>query len=63
MKTIRDLKSIFDIFPHKFIDKGFTFLINGVIERLNYNLLDETNENQKILFKIFDEWLLINFGN
>jgi hypothetical protein len=63
MKTMSDLKSIFDIFPHKFIDQGFTFLINGVIERLNYTLLDEANENQKILFEIFDEWLSINFDN
>ena len=63
MKTMSDLKSIFDIFPHKFIDQGFTFLINGVIERLNYTLLDEANQNQKILFEIFDEWLSINFDN
>ena len=27
--SFTDLKSVFDIFPRKFIDQGFTFLING----------------------------------
>ena len=62
-QTILDLKSIFDIFPHKFIDQGFTFLINGKFEELKYTLLDEAKEKEKTLFEIFDQWLLINFDN
>ena len=63
MKTMTDLKSIFDIFPHKFIDQRFTFLINGIVDKLKYTLLDEAHEKNKILFDIFDEWLLINIDN
>ena len=63
MTTMSDLKSIFDIFPHKLIDQGFTFLINGIVHKLQYTLLDEENEKQKILFEIFDNWLQINFDN
>ena len=40
MKTISDLKSIFDMFPHKSIDQGFTFLINGKVDELKYTILD-----------------------
>ena len=63
MKTMSDLKSIFDIFPQKFIDQGFTFLINGKVDELKYTLLDEAKEKEKILFGIFDNWLVINYDN
>ena len=63
MKTISDLKSIFDMFPHKSIDQGFTFLINGKVDELKYTILDEAKDNEKNLFEIIDEWLLINFDN
>ena len=41
MKKMSDLKSVFDIFPRKFIDQGFTFLINGIVDKLKYTILDE----------------------
>ena len=63
IKTINDLKIIFDIFPHKAIDQGFTILINGKMDELKYTILDKEKENEKILFEIIDEWLLINFDN
>ena len=63
MKTMSDLKSLFEIFPLNYIDKGFAFLINGVVDKLKYTILDEAQEKEKILFEIFDEWLLINYNN
>ena len=63
MTKIIDLKSIFEIFPHKSIDQGFTFLINEKFDKLKYTILDEAKEKENTLFEIFDEWLLINFDN
>ena len=62
MKTMSDLKNLFEIFPRNFIDKGFAFLINGIVDKLKYTILDEAQEKEKekILFEVFDDWLLIN---
>ena len=63
LKTLSDLKSIFDIFEIKSIERGFTVLINGRVNELIYTLLDEDKENDEILFDIFDNWLLICYKN
>ena len=63
MKKIRDFKSIFDIFPPKLIDKEFTMLINGKFKDIILTVLDEQKENFEFLYKIFDNWILINDYN
>ena len=63
IKKRSDLKSIFEIFPRKNIDQGFTLLINGIFDKLKFSILDEAKENEKILFEVIDEWLEINFDN
>ena len=63
MKKIRDFKSIFDIFPPKLINKEFTLLINGKFKDIIFTVLDEKKENFEFLYKIFDNWILINDYN
>ena len=63
VKTINDLKSIFYIFPRKYIDQGFTLFINAKIDELKYSIIEEMKENEQILFEILDEWLWINYEN
>ena len=63
MKTMSDLKAIFEIFPQKTIDSGFTFLINGKVDELQFTILDEAKENTKILYEVIDNWLVINYNN
>ena len=63
MKTMSDLKAIFDIFPMKNIDQSFTFLINKKVDELKFTILDEPKENEDVLFDIYDNWLLVNFDN
>ena len=63
MEIMSDIKAIFDIFPIKFIDRDFTFEINGTIDKLKYTILDEEKENENMLFDIMDNWLTINYSN
>ena len=60
MKKVLDFKSIFDIFPINSINKEFTFLINGKFKDIIFTVLDEKKENFEILYKIFDDWIIIN---
>ena len=63
MQKIRDFESFFDIFHIDSIDKNFTFLINGKIDKLRYTVLDEKEENYEYLFDIFDKWIICNEKN
>ena len=63
MKKVKDFKSIFDIFPIEFLDINLTFLINGKMNDLLYEVLDEKENNYNYLFEIFDDWFIINDEN
>ena len=58
-----DLKSIFDIFPYKYINQDFNFFINGKVDSLKTTLFDLRKENENKLIDVIDEWILINYEN
>ena len=60
MNKIKDIQSIFEIFNIKDIDNELTSLINGIFRDLKYSLLEEKSENYEILYKIFNNWIIIN---
>ena len=60
MNKIIDFKSIFDIFPSKYYDKPFAFLIKGKINGLRYTILDEKENDFDLIFDILDNWFFIN---
>ena len=60
MQKVKDFRSIFDIFPLKYYDKPFAFLINGKINELRYTILDEKEKDFNVLFDILDNWFFIN---
>ena len=62
MKKFRDFKSIFKLFPIKKINKKFTGFINQKMGILIFTALDDT-KNEKTIFSIFDNWLIINHYN
>ena len=62
MKKVRDFQSIFDIFHIKYIDREFTKLINGKMRDIIYSVLEENEKSYEKIFKIFDNWIIINIG-
>ena len=60
IKKVTDLKSIFDIFPIKEINKSFMILINKKIDEIKYKILDQKEVDESILFEIYDNLLIIN---
>lgn len=62
MKKFRHFKSIFELFPLKNINKKFTNYINEKMGVLIYTALDE-DKNEKLIFSLFDNWLIINEYN
>ena len=62
MEKIKDFESLFDIFSIKDFDREFTFLINGKIRDVIYSVLEEKKENYEKIFKIFDNWIIINLN-
>ena len=63
IKKILDFKFIFEIFTPKEINKNFLFMINGMIEKIKYTILDVSDEKYNDLFNIFDNLLLMNITN
>ena len=63
VRTITDMKGIFDMFPPKFIDVNFTYLINQKVDDISFTILDELKENEKDLYEVLDKWLLVNYDN
>ena len=59
--TIIDLKSIFDIFPKKYIDEELIILINEKVVELKFSIIEEIKENEQNLFEVLDQWILCNF--
>ena len=60
IEKIIDIKSIFDIFPIKFIDREFTLQINNRLTKVLYLILEEKEENYNLIFDIFDKIFIIN---
>ena len=63
MKKVKDLKSIFDIFPIKYFDQDFTLLINGKIRELIRTTFNVVENDLEIFYEIYDKWLIINYYN
>ena len=63
MKKVRDFYSIFEIFPMKSINRDFTLLINGKMNELIFNVLDEEEEKKDLIYNILNNLLTVNFYN
>ena len=63
MVKVRDFQSLFDIFIIKDFDREFTLLINGKFRDIIYTVLEEKKENYETLYKIFDNWIMINWNS
>ena len=62
MKKIQDFGSIFYLIQKELFSRQFTIKINEKISELKYFALDE-KKNEKIIFSIFDNLLIINNYN
>ena len=60
IEKIIDIKSIFDIFPIKFIDCEFTLQINKRLNNVLYLILEEKEENYNLIYDIFDKIFIVN---
>ena len=63
MKKVRDFYSIFEIFPMKSINRDFTLLINGKMNELIFNVLDEEEEKKDLIYNNLNNLLIANFYN
>ena len=63
MENLKHYKSIFEIFPLKYINQNLTFLLNGKIKDNIYTLLDEKEEDYEILFEVFNNIIKVNEYN
>ena len=63
MRNVKDFQSIFSIFPIDYFDKGFTFLVNGRINKYRYTILDEKEEDYNKIFEVIDNWFIVNEKN
>ena len=63
MRKVKDLKSIFDIFPIKYFDQDFTLLINGKIKELINTTIHVAEKDFETFFEIYDSWFIINSYN
>ena len=59
----KDFKSIFEIFPIKYINQNLAFEINRKVNDIKYTLLDEKEENYELLFDVFTSIIKVNEYN
>ena len=63
MENFKDYKTIFEIFPIKYINQSLALLINARVKENQLTLLDEKEENYEIIFDIFNNIIKINDYN
>ena len=63
IENLKDFKSIFEIFPFKYINQSFTLLIDGKVKEIMYTLLDDKEEDYELLFEVFTNIIKINEYN